>query len=259
MIKFCNLYSGSTGNCTFVSCNNTNILIDAGVSCLKVSKALAEINMSLENIDAIIISHEHIDHTKGITNICKKYSIPVYASIKTWNALESLSVQSGCREFFTPEEEFTIGDLKVFPFSIPHDAVDPCAFSIYGDGKKLTIATDMGHITDKILAQMENSDILLLESNYDKETLKCSSYPFFLKQRIEGNLGHLSNEVASKAICHLCQNGVSHVILGHLSKENNFPELAYQTVLNELQLNHVNSYDLSVANRDKVDEVLELV
>lgn len=260
MIKFCNLYSGSTGNCTFVSSETTNILIDAGISCQKITKALAELSASIETIDAILITHEHIDHTKGLTTLCKKYGIPVFASIKTWKAMESLNVREDCKEIFNPNEEFYIGDLKIYPFSIPHDAVDPCGFSIYNNDKKITIATDMGHLTDSILTQMENSNILLLESNYDTETLKCSSYPYFLKKRIEGSLGHLSNDNASKAICHLCTHGVSNIILGHLSKENNFPELAYQTVINELSVSNIDktNFNLSVASRDKIDEMLEL-
>ncbi|MBQ9266854.1 MAG: MBL fold metallo-hydrolase [Clostridia bacterium] len=260
MINFCNLYSGSTGNCTFVSSDTTNILIDAGVSCQKISKALSELDVGLENIDAILITHEHIDHTKGITTISKKYNIPIYATSKTWDAMKSLEANEACKEFFVANEEFHIGDLKVMPFSIPHDAADPCAFSIYNESKKVTVATDMGHVTSEILQQMEDSNILLLESNYDRETLNCGPYPYFLKKRIAGEFGHLSNEMASKAIAHLSKKGVQNFVLGHLSKENNFPELAYQTVLNELNTNHIDvaKYHLSVANRDKIDNLIQL-
>ena len=261
MIKFCNLYSGSSGNCTFISSESTNILVDAGTSCQKIVKALNNLEKSIEDIDGIIISHEHIDHTKGLTTICKKYGISVYATSKTWKAMDSLNIGEECKDFFVANEDFSIGDLKIHPFSIPHDAVDPCGFSIYCESKKITIATDIGHMTDDILHQMEKSDVLLLESNYDTETLKCSPYPFFLKKRIEGEYGHLSNDMASKAICHLCKSGVSNIILGHLSKENNFPELAYQTVINELSLSNIDKscFNLSVAGRDTVDKVLELV
>lgn len=257
MIKFCNLFSGSSGNCTYVSSKSTKILVDAGVSCLKISKALAELDVSLDEIDAILVTHEHVDHIKGLATITKKHHIPIYTSAKTWKMMESLKIPEAYQLSFTPNNCFKIGDFDIFPFSIPHDAADPCGFSLSCDGKKVTIATDMGYIDNSILECMEKSDILLLESNYDVETLKCSPYPFFLKQRISGNNGHLSNEVASKAICHLCQKGVNNVILGHLSKENNFPELAYQTVLNELTQRNM-SCNLTVANRDKIDDVLEL-
>lgn len=260
MIKFCNLYSSSSGNCTLVSSDDTNVLIDAGVSCQKISKALKSLELELENIDGILITHEHIDHTKGLTTLSRKYNIPIYATAKTWSAMDCLDIATGCREFFNPSEPFNIGNFSVFPFSIPHDAIDPCAFSITCEGKKITVATDMGHITNDILHQMEGSNLLLLESNYDRDTLNCGPYPYFLKKRIDGQLGHLSNADASKAIAYLCDKGVKHFVLGHLSKENNFPELAYQTVLNELSLKNIdmNEYTLTVASRDKVDNVINL-
>lgn len=257
MIKFCNLFSGSTGNCTYISTENTKILIDAGVSCSKISKALEELDTNLDEIDAILITHEHSDHTKGLVTISKKYHVPIYTSEKTWKSMDSLNIAETCKLFFTPNEEFEIGDFKIFPFSIPHDAADPCGFSILTEDKKITLATDIGHLTKEIISQMEHSDILLIESNYDTETLKCGSYPYFLKERILGENGHLSNEIASKAISYLCKNGVNNIILGHLSKENNFPELAYQTVVNELNSANLKC-NLSVANRDCIDTLLTL-
>jgi phosphoribosyl 1,2-cyclic phosphodiesterase len=260
MIKFCNLFSGSSGNCTYISSPTTNILIDAGVSCQRISKALAEIGTSFSEIDAILITHEHIDHTKGLTTISNKYNIPIYASKKTWKMLETLNVPKCNMEFFNVGESFSVGDFELFPFQIPHDAVDPCGFNLVCGNRKITVATDIGHITDNTLQLMENSDILMLEANYDVETLKAGSYPFFLKQRILSDHGHLSNDMASKAISYLCKKGVSNFVLGHLSKENNFPELAYQTVVNELRMNDIpcDLFNLSVANRDRVDDILEL-
>lgn len=257
MIKFCNLFSGSTGNCTYISSENTKILVDAGVSCAKISKALSELDSNLDEIDAILITHEHSDHTKGLATITKKYHIPVYTAEKTWKSMDSLNIVETCKLFFTPNEEFEIGDFKILPFSIPHDAADPCGFTILAQSKKITLATDIGHLTKDIISHMEHSDILLLESNYDTETLKCGSYPYFLKERILGENGHLSNDNASKAISYLCKNGVNNIILGHLSKENNFPELAYQTALNELNAANLKC-NLSVANRDCNDELLTL-
>ena len=136
MINFCNLYSGSSGNCTYIASENTRILVDAGVSCNKIIKALHEIGIELDEIDAIIITHEHSDHTKGLTTISKKYNIPVYANIKTWHMIESLNVKDTCKFTFTTGKEFEIGDFKIYPFSISHDAVDPCGFSIFHDDKK---------------------------------------------------------------------------------------------------------------------------
>ncbi len=257
MIKFCNLFSGSTGNCTYISTENTKILVDAGVSCAKISRALAELNTNLDEIDAILITHEHSDHTKGLETITKKFHVPVYTAEKTWKSMESLKIPETCKLLFTPNTEFELGDFKIYPFSIPHDAADPCGFNLLSENKKITLATDIGHLTKEIVSHMENSDILLIESNYDTETLKCGSYPYFLKERILGEYGHLSNENASKAISYLCKNGVNNIILGHLSKENNFPELAYQTALNELNSANL-TCNLTVANRDCNDVLLTL-
>ena len=257
MIKFCNLFSGSTGNCTYISTENTKILIDAGVSCARISKALEELHTNFDEIDAILVTHEHSDHTKGLATITKKYHIPVYTSEKTWKAMDSLKILDIYKAYFNPNEEFEIGEFKILPFSIPHDAADPCGFSILAENKKITLATDIGHLTKDIVSHMEHSDILLLESNYDTETLKCGSYPYFLKERILGENGHLSNDTASKAISYLCKKGVNNIILGHLSKENNFPELAYQTALNELNAANL-TCNLSVANRDCIDQILTL-
>ena len=259
MIKFCNLFSGSSGNSTFVETDTTKILIDAGMSCQKIAKALESIHISLSEIDAILISHEHSDHIKGIETITKKYGTFVFASEKTWDAMSSLKVNKDCKKYFVPEMGFEIGDITVLPFSIPHDAADPCAFNLFHENKKITVATDIGHLDDKLIQKMMASDILLIESNYDTATLLCGPYPYPLKKRIQGDFGHLSNEVTSKAVKTLYENGASHIILGHLSKENNFPELAYQTVLNEIQTSSCNlPFTLSVAKRDTIDEVIEL-
>ena len=257
MINFCNLYSGSSGNSTYVSSDNTKILVDAGVSCTKIVKALEQIDVEPDEIDAIIITHEHSDHTKGLEIFCKKYHIPVYANEKTWNMLNGMDIPRICKFCFNTNEDFNIGDFKIHPFSIPHDAADPCGFSLLAEDKKVTISTDMGHITDGVLHQMENSNILLLEANYDEETLKCGPYPYQLKKRILSDKGHLSNESAGKAISYLTKNNVQNIVLGHLSKENNFPELAYQTVLNEITANG-NICNLSVASRDFIDPMITL-
>ena len=258
MIKFCNLYSGSSGNSTFIESDNTKILIDAGVSCQKISKALASIDVELDEINAILITHEHIDHTKGLTTISKKFNTPIYATPKTWSQMESLNVNSSCKYLFNAGSTFSIGDLQIHSFSIPHDAIDPCAFCILADGKKITVATDIGHVDDTIYNKLVGSDILLLESNYEPNTLMNGNYPYFLKKRIAGDFGHLSNESASKVVKRLYDDtGISNIILGHLSKENNFPELAYQTVVNEFG-KMPEKLNLTVASRDTIDSALLL-
>ena len=162
---------------------------------------------------------------------------------------------------FKIADKFSIGDLDIKPFSIPHDAANPCGFNIWNKGKKLSIATDIGHMTNDILKQLEESLFVMLEANYDPEVLRCSSYPFSLKSRIAGPIGHLSNEVAGKTISYLLKSGLKSAMLGHLSKESNFPELAYQTVVDELIGNSYfedNSIGLSVASRDTHSELVQL-
>lgn len=161
---------------------------------------------------------------------------------------------------FKISDKFEIGDLLIDPFSIPHDAANPCGFNIYKDDKKISIATDIGHMTNNILKGLEGSLFLMLEANYDPEVLRCSSLPFSLKSRIAGSTGHLPNETAGKTISYLLKSGLKNAMLGHLSKESNFPELAYQTVLDELIRNdyNENSLSLGVASRDTHSKLIEL-
>lgn len=259
MFKFCNLYSGSSGNCSFLETDNTKILVDCGVSSKKIEEALNSIDISSKNIDAVVISHEHLDHVRGLSVFCKKYNIPIYANSKTFNNINQDLTQRTYVEFKS-NIEFEIGDIKVFPFSIPHDATDPCGFNFYHGNNKLSIATDIGHIDNKILHNLDESSLLLLESNYEPDILKCSSYPYELKRRILGPNGHLSNEEAGNVITTLAKSGVSNIILGHLSEHNNFPELAYQTVMNSIISNKVNldNLKLSVADRYKPNDLLEI-
>ena len=210
----------------------------------------------MDMIDGILITHEHSDHVKGLTTISKKFNTPIYATSKTWNQMALLKLPEYNHVIFNANESFEQGELKVHPFSIPHDAVDPCAFNITAGNKKLTVATDMGHVTKGIYEKLAGSDVLLLESNYDTNTLSYSSYPYFLKRRIASDVGHLSNDMASKVIKKLYDDtGLHNIILGHLSKENNFPELAYQTVVNAFG-EMPDGFHLSVAGRDKIDNVL---
>lgn len=161
---------------------------------------------------------------------------------------------------FNVAEKFQINDIEINSFSIPHDAVDPCGFNIKKGAKQLSIATDIGHMTNEILKQLEGSKFVLLESNYDTEVLKYSKYPFTLKKRIAGPNGHLSNETASKVINYLLNCNLQTAMLGHLSKESNFPELAYQTVVNEVinSGTDVSKLNLSVANRDKIGNIIHI-
>ena len=173
--------------------------------------------------------------------------------------VQSSKIENSNKRLFNSNKLFSVGELKIFPFSIPHDAAEPCGFNIYYNNNKISIATDLGHIDSNIISKLENSSFILLESNYDPEILKCSSYPYNLKQRISGPYGHLSNILAGQAISYLAQNGLKSVMLGHLSKENNFPELAYETVRQEINLGEsefrAEDFDIKVANRSKPSDI----
>lgn len=264
MFNFCSLYSGSSGNSLFVETENTKILVDAGMSCKKIEEALNSIEVNPFSINAILVTHEHSDHIKGISTLSKKFDIPVFATAETFDAMPSQTekLSENNINFFKPSEKFYINDLEILPFSIPHDAANPCGFNIIkNSSEQISVATDIGHMTKSILNHLEGSKFILLESNYDKEVLRCCSYPFKLKSRIASNTGHLSNTIAGKTISYLLKNSnLETAMLGHLSKESNFPELAYQTVVDELILdNHDdNSINLSVASRNCPSKLIKL-
>ena len=254
MFNFCSLYSGSSGNSLYIESDNTKILIDAGESAKKIAEALSSINVNPEELDAILVTHEHSDHVKGLGTFSKKYNIPVYANKQTWDEMpeQEAKISSENIKCFNPSENMEIKDFKIYPFKIPHDAANPCGFNIYTSNKKISIATDIGHMTNGIIKNLEDSIFIMLEANYDPEVLKFSKYPYILKSRIAGPTGHLPNEMAGKTIAHLLNSGLQQAILGHLSKESNFPELAYKTVIDEVISSNYdeNSLKLSVASRD---------
>ncbi len=254
MLNFCSLYSGSSGNSLLVETENTKLLIDAGVSSKKIETALQDIHIEPSSINGILVTHEHTDHVQGLGTISKKFDLPVFVNQETLDAMpkQKDKIASKNIKTFKIADKFSIGDLEIKPFSIPHDAANPCGFNIWKENKKISIATDIGQMTNSILKELEESLFILLEANYDPDVLRCSSYPFPLKNRIAGPTGHLSNEMAGKTISHLLKSGLKNAMLGHLSKESNFPELAYQTVIDELISNHYdeNTLNLSVASRN---------
>ena len=260
MFNFCSLYSGSSGNSLFVQTDNTKILVDAGESAKKIETALNSIDVKINDIDAVIVTHEHSDHIKGLSTISKKFDIPIYANKETWDAMPQVAEKTKNQNLFNVNKKFEIGDLKIVPFSIPHDAANPCGFNIFYNNQKISIATDIGHIDKKIIKNLEESSFILLESNYDPNILSYSKYPYSLKKRIDGPNGHLSNEAAGKTVSYLLNSGLKNVMLGHLSKENNFPELAYKTVIDELCASNFdeNKIKIAVASRSNPSEILNL-
>ena len=180
MLNFCSLYSGSSGNSLFVETQNTKLLVDAGVSCKKIENSLQDIKVDPSSIDGILITHEHTDHVQGLGTLSRKFDLPVFVNQETLDAMpkQKDKIPDKNIKTFKISDKFEIGDLLIDPFSIPHDAANPCGFNIYKDDKKISIATDIGHMTNNILKSLEGSLFLMLEANYDPEVLRCSSYPF---------------------------------------------------------------------------------
>ena len=261
MIKVCSLFSGSSGNSIFISSGNTSILVDAGVSGRRIEEALNEIGESISKISGIIITHEHSDHIIGAGILSRRHKIPIYANKETWDAMRSFTgkLAPALTQIINLGQLFRIGDIDISSFPIPHDAACPVGYSFFIEDKKITVATDIGHISDDLLTYLEKSLMILLESNHDIEMLKTGRYPWPLKKRILGDYGHLCNEITGKIVAHLAEGGTKFFLLGHLSKENNFPELAYQTVYNALIEKKIypdKDVYLEVALRDRASKMI---
>ncbi len=234
------LFSGSKGNCIYIGTEQSKVLVDAGYSCAKISAELKKAGAHMEDIDGILVTHEHSDHIGGVGVISRKYDIPVYANEETWQQMESrVGGVSTKNVRIIDEKDFYVKELCVQPYEISHDAVRPFGYSITAQGKKVSVMTDLGHVTEKILKQVAGSSIVLLESNHDVEMLKCGPYPYYLKRRILSGSGHLSNDDAAATAYRLVASGVRGILLGHLSEKNNFYELAYETVCGFLQQNNI--------------------
>jgi phosphoribosyl 1,2-cyclic phosphodiesterase len=261
-MKFCPLYSGSSGNSIFVASDKSRILIDAGMPGKRIDAALQAINENTNKIDAIFVTHEHSDHIKGVGVLSRKYDIPIYANEETWGEMASKIGKIKEHNIkLMDQKHVDIGDLTVERFSIPHDAINPTGYAVYNENKKACIATDLGNFTEEIKNVIHDSDILLLECNHDVEMLKFGPYPYVLKRRILSNVGHLSNEACGNAIMEILNDKVKKVFLGHLSKTNNYPDLAYKTVENILQENKVKigkDIKLYMTNRDSVSKFVEV-
>ncbi|WP_425059104.1 Putative metallo-hydrolase YycJ [Sporomusa carbonis] len=223
------LASGSTGNAIFVDMDDTKILIDAGISARRIKQSLDAIGAKIEDIDGVLVTHEHRDHVNGLPTLLKKYRLPAYACPDTWQAMYCRAeLPDDC--CLSLADSLDIGKIKVEPFSISHDAADPVGFRLYAGGNKVSIATDLGFVTPTVKGALALSDVLVLESNHDIDMLKNGKYPWPLKKRIMSNRGHLANTDAGWTLARLARKAHTHVFLAHLSRENNRPELAETTV-----------------------------
>lgn len=217
--------SGSNGNCYYVGNENSAILVDVGLSCRQIELRMFDLNLSMAAVKAIFISHEHSDHIKGVTVLAKKYGLPVYASEGTVKAGRLKLSQLSFLEDRTPIQ---VGDLEVIPFKKLHDAADAYSFNVSGEGKTIGVYTDIGQVCENLIGHFRLCDAVILEANYDDELLKNGSYPYYLKQRISGGMGHLSNDKALTLVNEHSSINLKLILLAHLSKENNRPELVQE-------------------------------
>lgn len=257
--------SGSSGNCIYAGTDKEGILFDVGISMKRVRDGLEAQGIGFEQVKAICITHEHSDHVSGLGPLLRKTPIPVYATAGTieaiWEKGNMKNISTDLFHTILPGDEIELADGLVRSFSISHDAADPVCYTMEKDGKKIGIATDTGCYDDKMIDCLAECDILLLEANHDINLLQVGKYPYSLKMRILGDHGHLSNDMSARLIRELLHSGLQEVMLGHLSKENNFPELAYRTVCYELEKSETwrrLSTGLTVAERDKPSPVIRI-
>lgn len=229
-----NLSSGSDGNATYIETENSRILVDAGISCTEICKRLDLIGVRGKDIDAIVISHQHSDHIKGADVFSKRFNTPIYAHDEVWTGLYNklLNTRERNKKIFT--DDFQINDLIIRPVEVPHD-VKCFGYTVEENEKKISILTDLGHTNERILSGVQGSQLVYLEANHDLNMLKnCEKYPLSLRMRIAGKNGHLSNDASAQFIEKLVRSGTRQIVLSHLSRENNSPELAYSYISSKL-------------------------
>lgn len=239
-LAICSIASGSSGNCYVVMNGNTVLLVDAGISAKRIRVGLDALNLAPEDVNAILVTHEHSDHVKGLRVITKTTEAIIHANKSTFCGMNVSFPEEKCC-CFTTGDTFKIGDIEITTFPVSHDSGDPVGYSFESAGSRIAIVTDTGIVTESLLREMRAADILVLESNHDENILRMGKYPWFLKQRILGDRGHLSNVAAAEALAAILDGDVQcgdvkarMILLAHLSRENNFPEMAIATMENIL-------------------------
>ncbi len=264
-MRFCSIASGSSGNSIYVGSDNTHILVDAGISGKRISEGLALAGLHPSELSGILITHEHSDHISGLGVMARKYHIPMYMTLGTQKAIElrHLIGRADPSLFVpvNPDEDFEIGDLKIKANRISHDAAEPVSYRIDYGNKSAAVITDLGTYTEQIVAAYQDVNVILAESNHDIKMLEMGPYPYQLKMRIKSDHGHLSNEAGGQMLSKLLHDKVEHIFLGHLSKENNFPGLALESVKCEIAQADVpygpTDFPIEVASREMPSAIIE--
>ena len=262
-MRLCSIASGSSGNCIYTGSENTHLLVDAGISAKRIEAGLKELQVEGKDIQGLLITHEHLDHIKGAGVLARKYGLPIYATEGTISQMKKMSglgtIDQALYHVVHADKHFQIGDMDIEPFRISHDAAQPVAYRFRSGEKSAAVATDMGFYDEYIVEHLKGLHVLLLEANHDIQMLQVGPYPYPLKQRILGDRGHLSNESAGQLLCRILHDNIKRIYLGHLSKENNYAELAYETVKLEIQMAPVKyepgDFDIQVASRECCSEI----
>lgn len=259
-MKFIPLFSGSSGNSSYLEAGGARLLIDAGLTGKTVRDALYDVGVMPETLDGILVTHDHIDHTKGVGILSRKYNLPVYANEGTFKAMAPIVRDLDQRNIrlFKTGEDFYIGGINIMPFKTPHDAAESVGFTFFAEGKKLCYMTDIGCFRESMFNEAAGSRLVFIEANHDIEMLKNGPYPYHLKQRILSDKGHLCNENCGKALVRLYGTGVRYAVLAHLSKENNTEEAAFAAVGAELEKAGISDMRIVVAKRDHVTGIFDI-
>ena len=264
-MRLCSIASGSSGNCIYIGSDKTHLLVDTGISKKKIEEGLAHLELDGENISGILITHEHSDHINGLGVMSRKFGIPIYATEGTISTIKNAknlgAIDEELFRVIRADEKMILKDITVNPMRISHDAADPVAYRFQHGKKRMAIATDLGMYDEYTVESLKGMDVLFLEANHDVNMLQVGPYPYYLKQRILGKRGHLSNETSGKLLSRLMHDGLKAVCLGHLSKENNLEELAYETVRLEVTMSDTSykagDFPIYVANRSELSQVME--
>lgn len=265
-MRMCSIASGSSGNCIYVGTDTTHLLVDVGISCKRTVEGLNSLGLTGKDIDGILITHEHIDHVSGLGVMSRKFGIPVYATSGTIDAIQGMnSLGTIDTDLFCEihaDEKITLKDIVVNPMKISHDAAQPVAYRLQYGHQKMAVITDLGTYDEYTIESLRGTQALVLEANHDVNMLQVGPYPYYLKQRILGKKGHLSNELSGKLLSSLLHDEMKAICLGHLSKENNLAELAYETVRLEISMSDTpykaGDFPIFVANRSEISETVEI-
>lgn len=264
-MRMCSIASGSSGNCIYAGDENTHILIDAGVSKKAIETGLHSLDIDGKDLDGIFITHEHSDHIKGLGVMARAYHIPMYATKETIQYIRQVKSLGRIEEELFHEIEADkpcqVKSMTVKPFRIPHDAVNPVAYRVECGEKSIAVATDLGEYDTYIVDYLKNLDAVLIEANHDVRMLQTGNYPYQLKQRILGKYGHLCNEMCGRLLNEILSDRMKRIFLGHLSKENNYPDLAYESVRMEINMSpgayKAEDFRMSVADRSGISPCFE--